>query len=303
MSRSFALSKILKVLLLLVLSFAVSTVFAQSNRVGFVFSHSEETPISYVNISAAHKNEGVSADANGRFVIPEHLANDTLIFSAIGFKTLKVLAINLADTIWLETEFTLLKEVVVKPAEQIQFEPYPLKKEKRIIGYMSNSIPWRLANYYPYSSFNESSPYLYAVNILTESPIKNALFKMSILKADEHGKPTNQPLVQSVLVHVNKGKSSTTVELEQSIEVPKNGFFVIVETLNIKENEYIFEYTDESKQKHSKTYYAPEFIGIAKKNECCDVWRFARGAWYNDNDFEQPQNLINRLGISVVYSN
>ena len=89
------------------------------NLIGKIIDESGE-PIPYANIGILDKNVGTLSDPDGSFEIslPTSLINDSLIFSSIGFETLKIPVQKLSPqslliTIQIYSTATLLEEVAV----------------------------------------------------------------------------------------------------------------------------------------------------------------------------------------------
>lgn len=77
-------------------------------------------PIPYANIGVLKKNVGTLSDPDGSFeiVIPSSLAHDSLLFSSIGFETLKIPINNLSKALFpvkiqINSKATLLHEITV----------------------------------------------------------------------------------------------------------------------------------------------------------------------------------------------
>lgn len=86
---------------------------------GKIIDGNSKQPVSYVNIGLFEKNLGTLSDLDGSFelIVPMQYRNDTVIFSSIGYKRLKVIAIKLlgasTEDILLMPEIILLSDVVV----------------------------------------------------------------------------------------------------------------------------------------------------------------------------------------------
>lgn len=115
--------KMKKILCLTILLFAVLTLVAQEDNEinGVVVNDATDQPLENVNIVNLNSVKGASSDPEGRFTIRASV-NDTLFFSYLGFKSIRVRVTN--D--WLKygdikvkmTELGIaLEEVVVRPVQ------------------------------------------------------------------------------------------------------------------------------------------------------------------------------------------
>ena len=74
---------------------------AQKQLKGTIFSKEKNTPLSFVNISILDKNTATISDENGNFEI-QVKPTDTLIFSMVGYQTLRIAATQCKEKIFLE---------------------------------------------------------------------------------------------------------------------------------------------------------------------------------------------------------
>lgn len=85
---------------------------------GKVLDKITKTPLPGVNIFNAKKTRGTSANFNGEFKMTLKLG-DTIIFSAIGYKTKKQVALTTNLTVYLDEQNTQLDEVVINAKTNI----------------------------------------------------------------------------------------------------------------------------------------------------------------------------------------
>lgn len=82
---------------------------------GILEDSTTSEPIPYVNIWIENEMTGTTADERGGFSLTYKQREDgVIVFSAIGFKTKKVIAANIGKVVLLKPEVTHLKEVVVR---------------------------------------------------------------------------------------------------------------------------------------------------------------------------------------------
>jgi len=113
---------------------------------GRIIDTETKQPISYVNIGVYQKNIGTVSDEKGQFEFvfsANSFANDSIIFSHIGYQTVKYSISQLVNTIGdfqLSPASNLLQEVVVKPKKTV----------KKILGRDGRGLGLMYYNFYTY---------------------------------------------------------------------------------------------------------------------------------------------------------
>jgi hypothetical protein len=195
-------------------------------------------PIPYVNIWIEGINSGATANKTGEFTLFAG-QDKTLVFSAIGYETLKILVKDMQQTVLLAPAAIQLQEVVVNNTMQntLEFNINKFKKADILSRYGCSSIPWMVARYYPYKEVYEATPYLKSFEFYTTCTLKNAVFNVRLYLPDENGQPGEYFYDENILCTVKKGKTITKLDISKlNIRLPKEGFFVAVEWLLIPEN-------------------------------------------------------------------
>ena len=88
---------------------------------GVVFNVEANQPLEFVNIGIAGKNIGTVSEANGKFTfqVSSVFDSDSVLFSKIGFKPVKIKVLDLKknsqNKIFMEQKVYELKEIVIKP--------------------------------------------------------------------------------------------------------------------------------------------------------------------------------------------
>ncbi|MCA1919890.1 MAG: carboxypeptidase-like regulatory domain-containing protein, partial [Flavobacterium piscis] len=110
--------KFVKLLLLFLITF---NMFAQKKNISGEIKDSQSNSIlEYVNIGIANKNTGTVSNSKGIFNLrlnDKVTANDTIVFSHVGYKSKKIIVNQLKqenNLILLEPSDNMLKEVVIK---------------------------------------------------------------------------------------------------------------------------------------------------------------------------------------------
>jgi len=116
----------LKIIFFILFCSCVHTSFAQSSITGYTIDDSTKTALSFVNIGIKHKNIGTISSKDGSFMltIPEINKNDTLTFSMVGYKELKLPVNDILSshqkTFILHPGFNILSTVTVYAKKRIE---------------------------------------------------------------------------------------------------------------------------------------------------------------------------------------
>jgi hypothetical protein len=266
--------------------------------------------IPYVNISIENENKGTSSNANGEFELEVEQPKN-IVFSAIGYETVKIHSDSIFEKVALKQLVTDLNEVVVSSSK---------KKLKRSIGKFETSHikvydgsgadnPWMSARFFPYHKEYENTPFIEKITIYTYSHIKNAKFTVRLYAVNEKGEPEGYIYNKNIIVTAKKGRHKTSIDIAAlNIEYPKNGFFVAIEVLLIEQNKYEYEYfLSNSNQKNKATRYEPLFGTIA--SDTLDTyWSYIMGKWrkrdmLKEIDIKRYKNKYMPLAMELVLSN
>ena len=104
------------------ISFLPLSVYAQSIKIkSVVYSKESYTPLSFANIGIVNKFTATITNEKGYFEI-EVAATDTLVFSMVGYQTLKVVAGQCRDEVLMEAQNFQLPEIVIQPGKFTNIE-------------------------------------------------------------------------------------------------------------------------------------------------------------------------------------
>ncbi|MFD2891392.1 carboxypeptidase-like regulatory domain-containing protein [Flavobacterium chuncheonense] len=297
----------MKTLLTAFLTLISCTCFSQIKSI-VIDSHSGLT-IPYVNISIENEKKGTSSNANGEFELEVDQPKN-VVFSAIGYETVKIHSDSIFGKVALKQLVTDLNEVVVSSSK---------KKLKKSIGkfkpskihyfYSLHSVPWMHARYFAFQEEYESTPYVKKIIVYTDSSIENAKFNVRLYGVNEKGEPEGYLYHKNIIVTAKKGGHKTTIDIaDLNIEYPKTGFFVALEGLLIEDNKYEFEYhLSNSNQKRKAKRYEPLFGTIA--SDTLDTnWVNYMGKWsktskLKDLNLKRYKNKYSPLAMELVLSN
>ena len=303
-------------LLLISLSF-----FAQTK--GIVVDESGK-PIPYVNIWVENENIGTTSEENGQFSIITG-ENKILVFSAIGFETLKA-KLNESGKVVLKSVSYQLDEVVIKNRirkDQIEIGKY--KKGNIKLYYGADIQPTIIAKFIALSQDIKKHPFIDNISFLTLSDINNAKIKVRFYEVASDGSPGLDYSDDIIIVSVKSGKQNNTIDLrDKNIIIPNSGLFIAFEWMIIEENKYTYEYTiDEENTKllgglpdlKKKVYkngikYDP-LLGTIP-SDFSTSWQYGAGKWVSIKTHKKSKNLklndkydnkFGELAIKIILTN
>lgn len=129
----------------------------------------EKEAIPYVNIWSQTSKIGNSSDENGEFSIENFKTNDSLIFTAIGFETKKMILTENLKSVYLTPQVNHLKEIVLKPKKIVKLKTRKIKKAKYNVYSTEQNTITITAKFIPYKIEYEQTPFLCSINLYTFS--------------------------------------------------------------------------------------------------------------------------------------
>ncbi|MCZ4410632.1 carboxypeptidase-like regulatory domain-containing protein [Cryomorphaceae bacterium 1068] len=197
-------------------------------------------PIPFASIWIQGTQIGTTSAADGSFQIDTG-EDDSLVFSAVGYKR-SVLAVNdISDTVRLTSSVIELSEVTISPSAD-RFLKLGEVNRKDIEIHWRPSVSWSVGRYFEYNGEIAETPYIKDLSIVTTSKLKESTVKILLYELDEDGNPTGLIHDENIIATVKKGKrKQTLVDLsELFLRFPKNGLLVAVEAINLESNIYHF---------------------------------------------------------------
>ena len=295
--------------------------FAQTK--GVVVDESGK-PIPYVNIWVENENIGTTSEENGEFSIADD-ENKTLVFSAIGFETLKV-KLNDSRKVVLKSVAYQLEEVVIQKRigkDQIEIGKY--KKRNINLYYGTATQPTIIAKFIAPTQDIKKHPFIDNITFLTLSMINNAKIKVRFYEVAPDGSPGLDYSDDIIIVSVKSGKQNNTIDLkDKNIIIPDSGLFIAFEWMIIEENKYTYEYTIDEENTQSmggfldlkkKVYkngikYDPS-IGTTPA-DLSTSWQYGAGKWvsrkiHKKSDYhkgiDKYDNKFGELAIKITLTN
>ncbi|MEL7005097.1 MAG: carboxypeptidase-like regulatory domain-containing protein, partial [Bacteroidota bacterium] len=251
---------------------------------GFVLSATDQTPIPYANIWVKDRPQGTSSDASGFFQIEiESPESAVLVVSSVGYARTETPVSKSELTILLAPQIKILDSILIKDTyhkETIMVGQVDKKNTHRYYGNGGN--PWVVAQYFPYQNEYKETPFIDKISLLTVSNIKDAIFKLRILDADENsGKPKDDILSHEIIVKAKRGKKLTKVDISNyNIPVTRYGVYVAFEWIITPKNKYESTFTDDEGEKKKHMSYEP-LIGAQTVQDGQRCWKYTNGQWEN----------------------
>ena len=305
----------------LVLFLVSFSIYAQTK--GIVVDESGK-PIPYVNIWVENENIGTTSEENGAFTIAD-AENKILVFSAVGFETLKA-KLNESGKVVLKAIAYQLDEVVIQKRigkDQIEIGKY--KKRNINLYYGTATQPTIIAKFIAPTQDIKTHPFIDRITFLSLSMINNAKIKVRFYEVANDGSPGLDYSDDIIIVSVKNGKQNNTVDLkDKNIKIPDSGLFIAFEWMIIEENKYTYEYTIEEENTQSmgglldlkkKVYknginYFPS-IGTTP-SDLSTTWQYGAGKWFsrivhkksaNFKLEDKYDNKFGELAIKIILTN
>jgi hypothetical protein len=296
--------------------------FAQTK--GVVVDESGK-PIPYVNIWVENENIGTTSEENGEFSIAD-TENKTLVFSAIGFETLKA-KLNESGKIVLKSIAYQLDEVLIQKRigkDQIEIGKYKKRNINLYYGTVT-SQPTIMAKFIAATEDIKTQPFIDNITFLTLSQINKAKIKIRFYEVAPDGSPGLDYSDDIIIFTVKNGKQNNTLDLkDKNLIIPDKGLFIAFEWMIIEENKYTYKYTlDEENNKvqgalpdsKKKVYkdgiqYEPSIGTIP--SDSSTTWQYIAGKWVSRKihkksnlrgGLDKYDNKFGELAIKITLTN
>ncbi|SMO60315.1 carboxypeptidase-like regulatory domain-containing protein [Solitalea koreensis] len=235
--------------------------------------------------------------------IPAALEDQALVVSALGYNSSTIAIKSLSrevNIIGIAPAIYELKDVVVTAA----------KAKKVYLGTLKNSSYGKFcpypeldhALYFP--NDNNMTGTIKAVKFYIkqcENGVIDAPFRVKLLhKDDSHDYPGKELLKDAIIGHAVKNGAWVTVDVSQyNLDVPWNGFFVVLEILPTQY--YAGEVTtsattDDDKKIILKHYPAPA-IGYEKREEIAPIYSWYK---YSGDIWKRQEKYSYMIGVEII---
>ena len=225
---------ILKMRLLFFLLFSFS-LHAQTSSY-FLFDEESQTPIPYTSLSLKDHNQHWSTDSLGQLTIAAEFQQDSLFVRSLNYPNAAIILAQLhTDTIWLSPQAHQLEGITVKAKKGKKKRIRPQGKYSKGYGYKtmtSDNIHYpkqRVARYF--ENREQKTGYLaeIAFDVINKRGWENA-FRLWIYSHQDSvpGQAISHPID---FIPKQKNTWQKCALQDYQIEVPKNGFWVVVEAV------------------------------------------------------------------------
>jgi len=286
----------MKYIISILLFLNLTNLFGQTK--GIVIDKSTEKPIPFANIFIKDQNIGTTSDINGSFRITQSPVQSILIISAIGYETRAVISQEDNSTIELTPRIYELPEFKItsqKHNSKLVIDSFKKNKSKTFVS--TGEYPWILTKYFNFLPDYNTTPILKGIQLITSCHLDSAIFNIRLIAADEKGGPGPDLLKSNLIITVKKGENNILVDLtDYRIVFPKNGFYVAVEWLILKQNK-IFNNQDQ------RVHYEPKF-GIVQDENNHDILMYSKGQWYKSKlSFNPSGTIAGKLAVELTLTN
>ena len=293
---------------LLIITFLLISNIGFSQLKSIIINSETKEKIPYVNIWVENENIGTTSNEKGKFEL-EIDGSKIIIFSAIGFETKKILSDSIKNVLELKPFVFELDEIVIKPRKQNRkLKIGKIRKSKIKAFYTSQAKPIIVTRYFGYKEKYNQTTFLDKIRILTYSQFIDSKFNIKLYGINNEGKPEGYIYSENITGIAKKGKNITEVDISDlNIDFPKDGFFLAVEWLIIKSNEYELNTFIAEKEKREKVvHYAPG-IGFSPAKTDENNWVFRLGKWEKGNKSKIPlkkyKGKHQLLAIELILTN
>lgn len=252
--------------------------------------------VPYGHIMFQNYGMGTNSNSEGMFAfsIPDSLKTENLVISHLSFER-KIISIEdliQSKIIALDPKTENLDEIsLVQPKRDKSFTYRPDWRFETVgIGNMNAALfPSTIARYYAKPEKFDKACFIASVRVyfyaIHEMVGMSPKFRIHIYEVDENGLP-GEDILEEMVVEKVPGKSSLEIDLlDKKVQIPEEGFYVGLEHLFLKENEYTevkdFYINNEMVAKDFENKrYAPVYKGIfAEADSNIKVYFYQPGGW------------------------
>lgn len=248
-------------------------------------------PISFVNVWVKNTLRGTTTNKNGNFNFNDAKIGDTLLVSYLGYEELEFSA-KKENVIELISSSIELDEVKIFPMNNEKIATINSYQKYRKIKEFYYNGHYSLARFYEFKKEYKQNPFFKKISVVVSSALKNKVkFKVHLIKADKDGKPSNQILSEYYILETGKGENEIIIDLtEEKLMVPKDGFFVVVDRLNLKENKF--------SNKLASNMLQPA-IGMEKEGTEKNTWLGFSGKWIAPSELKKFTGSSKNIAINI----
>lgn len=263
---------------------------------GTVIDESNGKPIPYVNVWVKNTRIGATTGENGKFAIESAKIGDSMLISSLGYATIEFSAIR-ENNITLTPKVNELDEVVVVPMKNsVDLSVISFNKVKKNRNWYNNGH-YSLARFFKYKSEYDKTPFLSQISLIAlNAKIDNVVFRIRLVEVSPNGEPSDNGLTDNIILESQKGVNEIIVNiLKEKVLFPKNGFFIVVDRLNLEEN-YSFN-------KIAKMDILQPAIGMERTEQEKNTWFGFGGKWIPPLKMKELLGTNGNIAVNIKLTN
>ncbi|MDX1286309.1 MAG: carboxypeptidase-like regulatory domain-containing protein [Draconibacterium sp.] len=263
---------------------------------GIVTDESNGQPIPYVNVWIKNTRVGATTGENGKFIIESAKIGDTMLISSLGYATIEFSAIK-ENHVTLTPKINELEEVVVIPMKNTEaFSIISFEKFKKKRNWYNNGH-YSLARFFKYDQEYRKTPFLDQMSLITLNAKKeNVILRIRLVEIGASGEPSENGLTDNIILESKKGVNEIILDLsEEKILFPENGFFVVVDRLNVEENK--------SFNKNAKMDILQPAIGMERTDHEKNTWFGFGGKWIPPSEMKDFLGSNGNIAVNINLTN
>lgn len=261
---------------------------------GRILDKKTGSPISYVNIWIEKSWKGTTSDENGVFYIDSGQVGDTLIVSHLGYQKSQIKSKN-TNEILLNPNEIELEEVVIFPIKNNKHINIKSYKNYKKIRDFNNFEHQAVARFFKYTEDYSETPFIKKISLAVDTPLnRKQIFRVYLMKTDKEGKPSSQLFSEYKTIEIYETGEINVDFTNDKLIFPEEGFFVVFDILNLKENI--------ATNKFGHEVLCPA-IGMEYKDQKKNTWLNYRGKWINPNERKEKSSEDRNIAINIELSN
>ena len=209
-------------------------------------------------------------------------------------------------TIYLKESTEELSEVVIIPRKQeLEKDITSYKRRGQILEflYAGKNLQYSAARFFEHKSGYEKTPFIEEISVVTDNTLNDPVpLSIKIIAADPDGRPSEKYLSKNFIIETEKGRKETTIDLtKEKVQVPENGFFILLGRIYQEEYRHMNRNYEEGKS--IKYIYQPQ-LGMTKGGDGDLLWWYYGGSWKFPKDLKRIISFpMKDLAVNVVLSN
>ena len=263
---------------------------------GTVIDESNGQPIPYVNVWVKNTRIGATTGENGKFSIEGAKIGDTILISSLGYANIQFSAEN-ENNVVMKAKINKLDEVVVIPMKNLtEFSVISFKKVKKNRNWYNNGH-YSLARFFNYKHEYDKTPFLSQISLIAlNAKMDNVIFRIRLVEVSPNGEPSDIGLTDNIIIESQKGINEIIVNiLKEKVLFPKNGFFIVVDRLNLEEN-YSFNKT-------AKMDILQPAIGMERTEQEKNTWFGFGGKWIPPLEMKEFLGTNGNIAVNIKLTN